>query len=112
MAAFFEYVLLVIQDIVLLLLIFHYLGTLNVLKVGLLGGFVALFYGFTVGIPHPGVLPAMIVSESHSLAVSILSFRMGQINFSCCYDCLELCNSDLGFQQDHPVKGNLGFEEF
>lgn len=61
LASFMEYVFLVVQDIFLLIVIFHIVGVLDTLKLGLVGIYIALFYGFTQGIPHPNVLPFLMV---------------------------------------------------
>ncbi|ODM91096.1 PQ-loop repeat-containing protein 3 [Orchesella cincta] len=60
LASFMEYVFLVVQDIILLLVIFRCIGTLDIVKLGLVGLYIALFYGFTQGVPHPKTLPFLM----------------------------------------------------
>jgi len=60
LASFMEYVFLVVQDIFLLIVILHYVGLLDTLKLGLIGLYIAMFYGFTEGIPHANVLPFLM----------------------------------------------------
>ncbi|CAL8100776.1 unnamed protein product [Orchesella dallaii] len=60
LASFMEYVFLVVQDIILLLVIFRCIGKLDTLKLGMVGMYIALFYGFTQGVPHPKTLPFLM----------------------------------------------------
>jgi len=60
LASFMEYVFLVVQDIFLLIVILHFVGVLDTMKLGLVGLYIAMFYGFTQGIPHANVLPILM----------------------------------------------------
>jgi hypothetical protein len=64
LSSFLEYVFLALEDIILILVIFYYMGALDVMKVGGVGIFVTLFYGFTQGVPHPSVLPMLMVRNN------------------------------------------------
>lgn len=60
-SSFMEYFFLVSGDIVLIFVIFYYMGTLDVMKVGGAGVYITVLVGFTQGVPHPQILPVLMV---------------------------------------------------
>jgi len=70
LASFMEYMFLVVQDILLLIVILHYVGILDTMKLGLIGLYIAMFYGFTQGIPHANVLPFLMKFATPCMASS------------------------------------------
>ncbi|OXA64630.1 solute carrier family 66 member 3 [Folsomia candida] len=59
-SSFMEYFFLVSGDIVLIFVIFYYMGTLDVMKVGGAGVYITVLVGFTQGVPHPQILPVLM----------------------------------------------------
>jgi len=59
-STYMEYIFLVVQDVALIFVIFYYMGTLDFLKVGMVGVYLTAFYSFSLGIPHPMILPVLM----------------------------------------------------
>ncbi|CAG7822213.1 unnamed protein product [Allacma fusca] len=51
---------LVLQSLLVILLVYYFWGQLDIKKFGILGTSIAIFYGLTLGIPHPGILPLLL----------------------------------------------------
>jgi asparagine N-glycosylation enzyme membrane subunit Stt3 len=50
-----------LQTLAVLLIVYYFQKELNVLKFGMIGGAIAVFYALALGYPHPAILPVLLV---------------------------------------------------